>query len=313
MKHLLVLLMFVNLLIGGGAALSLHFLAKRHPYAFLRHLTLYTVFMNIGILQFLILQYIRLNIPVTWLSPASPLFGEIIVLIANLLILGMLFSLFLVMRDFLDLPRIPRLWAWILGGSAILILAQVAKNVLAAGSAQRMTAFLVDDVIDSIILLEVVILAGMLIRSRRAPTPDMRRLARAFGWLYLSRYMAIGGILVLMRIPRIVQLYLASAAFIYANLVPLIWARIFFTRFLGSGFKAQEHQQRLESVAEKYAISKRELEILRLVLEGRSNKEIEQQLFISYHTVKNHVSSLYRKLGIKNRYQLLHLLTRERL
>ena len=52
-----------------------------------------------------------------------------------------------------------------------------------------------------------------------------------------------------------------------------------------------------------------EQEILKLVVDGRSNQEIADSLFIALHTVKNHVYSLYQKLGIKNRYQLIHLLT----
>jgi DNA-binding CsgD family transcriptional regulator len=313
MRHILVLLTLINLFIGGAAALYLHFLSKWHRYAFLKHLTLYTVFMNIGFLLFLISQYIKLNLPEWSRSSASPLLGEIAFLLTNLLVWGMVSCLFLIMRDFLDLPRPPGLMAWILGGGVFLILVQVANHVLPAGHGQRLAAFLANDVIDNIILLEVIILVVLLSRSGRAPGPDIGRLARAFGGLYLSRYLAILGLLALQRIPRIVSLYLASAGFIYSNLVPIIWVRIFFTRFIGSGFKAQNHQQKLELIIEKYSISKRELEILRLMLEGCNNKEIEQQLFISYHTVKNHVSSLYRKLGVRNRYQLLHLLTRKRI
>jgi len=43
-------------------------------------------------------------------------------------------------------------------------------------------------------------------------------------------------------------------------------------------------------------------------LQGKSNKEIEHQLFISPHTVKNHIYSLYQKAGVKSRGQLVHLL-----
>ena len=60
----------------------------------------------------------------------------------------------------------------------------------------------------------------------------------------------------------------------------------------------------------KFDLSKRELEILELILAGLNNKEIDARLFISYHTVKNHVTSIYRKLKVKNRYQLIHLLTK---
>ena len=34
---------------------------------------------------------------------------------------------------------------------------------------------------------------------------------------------------------------------------------------------------------------------------------MEKSLFISIHTVKSHVYSLYRKMNVKNRHQLVHL------
>lgn len=48
-------------------------------------------------------------------------------------------------------------------------------------------------------------------------------------------------------------------------------------------------------------LSWREVEILRLVAAGRSNREIGEQLFISGHTVANHVRSILRKTGAANR------------
>lgn len=39
----------------------------------------------------------------------------------------------------------------------------------------------------------------------------------------------------------------------------------------------------------------------RLVAEGLRNAEIAERLFLSPHTVKDHASALYRKLGVRNR------------
>src|SRR5512143_1105419 len=56
---------------------------------------------------------------------------------------------------------------------------------------------------------------------------------------------------------------------------------------------------------EKYGITAREGEIVRLLIEGRTNEEIAARLFISDHTVKNHIHNVYRKLGIGNRVRLI--------
>lgn len=64
----------------------------------------------------------------------------------------------------------------------------------------------------------------------------------------------------------------------------------------------------LAAVCSRHDISRREQEVLRLVIQGRSNAEIEQELFISIKTVKSHMYSIYRKLGVSSRLQLINFL-----
>ena len=48
-------------------------------------------------------------------------------------------------------------------------------------------------------------------------------------------------------------------------------------------------------------LSDREREVLTLIASGATNREIAERLYLSPHTVKEHASALYRKLGVKNR------------
>ena len=50
-------------------------------------------------------------------------------------------------------------------------------------------------------------------------------------------------------------------------------------------------------------LSKREHEVLRLIVEGRDNAAIAAELFISPNTVKSHVASIFAKLGVESRLQ----------
>lgn len=52
------------------------------------------------------------------------------------------------------------------------------------------------------------------------------------------------------------------------------------------------------------AVSRREVEVLRLVAGGRTNQEIASELFITEHTVKSHLAKMLGKLGLNNRVQL---------
>jgi DNA-binding CsgD family transcriptional regulator len=55
-------------------------------------------------------------------------------------------------------------------------------------------------------------------------------------------------------------------------------------------------------------LSKREGEVVGLMLEGLSNKEIEARLFLSENTLKTHIRHIYRKAGVGTRKALLDLL-----
>jgi DNA-binding NarL/FixJ family response regulator len=48
-------------------------------------------------------------------------------------------------------------------------------------------------------------------------------------------------------------------------------------------------------------LTPRELEILRLVLEGRTNKAIAAEIFVSEKTVEFHLDNLYTKIGVRTR------------
>lgn len=51
-------------------------------------------------------------------------------------------------------------------------------------------------------------------------------------------------------------------------------------------------------------LSRRQVEVKDLILEGKSNREISTLLNITIDTVKVYTSNIYLKLGVKNRHQL---------
>ena len=54
-------------------------------------------------------------------------------------------------------------------------------------------------------------------------------------------------------------------------------------------------------------ITRRELEVLELMAQGMSNREIAEKLFVSENTVKTHSSRVFDKLGAKRRTQAVQL------
>ena len=59
-----------------------------------------------------------------------------------------------------------------------------------------------------------------------------------------------------------------------------------------------------------YHITEREEEIIELICEGNTNKEIAQKLSLSVNTVSNHITNIFDKTGVRSRIDLLNLVRR---
>ena len=53
----------------------------------------------------------------------------------------------------------------------------------------------------------------------------------------------------------------------------------------------------------KKSLSFQEKKVLDLIVEGKTNKEIADELFVSIHTIKAHVQHILKKLSVKSRVQ----------
>src|SRR3954447_3403130 len=60
-----------------------------------------------------------------------------------------------------------------------------------------------------------------------------------------------------------------------------------------------------EADSDSAMLSERERQVLEMIAAGSTNREIAERLFLSPHTVKDHTSALYRKIGARNRAQAI--------
>ena len=63
-------------------------------------------------------------------------------------------------------------------------------------------------------------------------------------------------------------------------------------------------QRKIETACDRYKLSPREREVLRILLKGRDAKYIMDQFYISQSTAKTHIYNIYRKFGIHSRQDL---------
>ncbi len=68
---------------------------------------------------------------------------------------------------------------------------------------------------------------------------------------------------------------------------------------------ARPSAQAADDAVRRAGLSAREVEIVRLIAEGRSNAEIAAELFLSHETIKTYVSRILGKLGLRDRVQVV--------
>lgn len=64
----------------------------------------------------------------------------------------------------------------------------------------------------------------------------------------------------------------------------------------------------INQIRQQFRLSRRESDVLRRVLDGLRNIEIAEELQISEQTIKDHLSSIYKKIGAGNRMALMRVL-----
>jgi DNA-binding CsgD family transcriptional regulator len=137
---------------------------------------------------------------------------------------------------------------------------------------------------------------------------------------YVLLYGLLGGILIAgLRFIEYRWLVVEHSVEIYGGLV----AAVFATLGIWLGLKLTRHTETVvvrevmveapvnfvcdDSKLQSLGITPRELEILQLIAEGLSNKEIAERVYVSENTVKTHSSRVFEKLGARRRTQAVQL------
>ena len=316
-EHFRLLSAVINLVLGTWLAFFFFQKARIVRISALKYLAHLVLCFDFLLFVYLIVKYVSLNLPDTIPDPTrTPL--QIIALFTVISLLhGMVFS---VIRLFFDLRKesIHRpILLWLVVSYVLIVISFVIRLSWFPGSRD----FVWLDILQGFLyfnlpVLDVTISVKMSRYAGKHTNEDETRLISSFGKLHLSRYAIVIVIFLLIglcfgwRIPEHIAPFGAFVALLYMNLVPLLWYRFTFAPYAESLIKVIDDPSRLQRLAEDHGLSKREEEIMQLLVDGKSNKEIQESLFISYHTVKNHIYNLYQKLGVKSRYALLHLIAK---
>lgn len=303
MPHVLALTYLVIILVGAWAVFALLQAYRTRGVPLLRRFLDYIVFYNAMVLGFLLEIYVFTNL--VGGDPSS---------LSN--------SLFAVTEAPLFAIHIGLSWtllrlAWALRGRAfplrltrvLVVVAVLAGVVYGVGttiliySGAKDWLLTMHSVLGVLTAVVVITVALALIAGRPGgPVNTRRKSARSLGWYWLCGYLVAAGSLAL---PELAKMVLWAVSLLWLNCVPLIWLHREFP--LHHQVSVKEEEAAVATLAQQHGITQRELEIMQLLVLGKSYKEIEEQLGISYSTVKNHAYNIYGKLDVSGRAQLTHM------
>ena len=308
MSYLSVLLYVLCLSVGMGTIILSYRMVKIHRVSYLSHYLYFLITYNIlGFLKLLL----------TYLAPKlfEGLSMETLFSIHRLLLFFVfplvpicIYFFIKFIAGFLDrdLPGVFKkgyilFWAIMCLGFAMGI-----KFLLEAKDAKLINIIYLLSLVAIIIILTLTFIK-ILFFTRKLADKDKQKAIKTFGFIYLLCFVFYMVTLIYFSDPYS-GTFLEHFLLFSLNLPPLFYLKGFLKKYYLDHPVQIDIEPDWQSIFSDYKISNREGEIMRLLLAGKSNKDIEEELFISIKTVKNHIFHIYQKLKVKNRIQFINLI-----
>jgi DNA-binding CsgD family transcriptional regulator len=304
MEHLRIWIQIITVIAGTGVVISLLQLSKRHPYPFLRLMFWCLVLLNVSFVVGLLSEYLLVNFFRDVMALKTSLFIEVIDPLSSLVFLGLVYFLFSLHSSF-DGTQPRAYLVWIAFGAGAVVAANTLLGILITNGALILKVFSgANIVILTVAFVGACVILGYLAFGRiNHLRQDARTGVRVLGLFYLT------GCAVVLLSAVFGGAYhglLKSLICLSFTVFPVWWLRRYLPAF-GNGLADSIDVTDLAAFLQQHGVSNRQGEIIRLILEGKSNRDIAEALFIAPHTVKNHIYSLYQKLHVKSRYELVSL------
>jgi len=309
MRHLMILFIFLTLFLGTGTIFYIYQKSKSYPHSYLNLILKHTIFFNLLVLIILLSFYLKLNILDSLSQFQQSLILDIGYVFSTMIETGLIFYIIQIVftfkkRKFSD--KLQFIYFFIM---FTLIVCYIVKMILGY---QNISVFLLEIIYeyitDNMLLVDIFLLINLYIFGRKLDNKNEKKLIESFVLLYLGRYSIL---IIYFPLSKFFLYIFFLFQLIFANIVPIIWIKYYFIKYFNKLNVTKKITSVVEDICKKHGLSNRQQQILELLLEGKSNREIEESLFISYHTVKNHVYNIFKKLGIKNRFELINLISNQ--
>jgi len=157
------------------------------------------------------------------------------------------------------------------------------------------------------ILVLIIALPQLLIHAPRIKDESKQKAIQIFAYLYLFVFGASLVVLLLSTRNRpFLAIYLL--VFLSGNILPLLHWKAYLSKHFIAPVLQITGALAMKQFLAAHKISKREVEVIQLLCDGKTNQEISDTLFISLQTVKDHIYRIFQKTDVKNRVQLINLI-----
>lgn len=305
MNHIILLSYFFALLIGMWAVVYSYQFFKVYKETFLRFLMYYLIFLNFTLFIYFITNYLVINFPDSNFANHNSVLITIMFTFAILFWSGCIFSFIRMIYGLTEKTLPNKVNRSISFGLMIMGIMCVISITTYINTASNKLFFYVS--IGQVIIAMVLFFSGTIsiVWRKKSEQKNKRQKAiKRFGWMNIMGWVFF---FISPFLAGMLKIQVLSIAIISLNLMPIIWLRLYYLRDYIQ-FSSEKNLEFLNINVQKYQLSNREQEVMELILQGKSNKEIEDTLFISYNTVKNHIYNLYQKLEVRSRGQMISFL-----
>jgi DNA-binding CsgD family transcriptional regulator len=304
-EHLKIGYYFLVLLVGTAAIVYAVLMGRAYRLPFLRPFAWFLAFNNALALVNLTSAYACANLIGFCALGRYTVLGGILGPVARLSQAGIVYALFALARGFSGRRPSGAFNRWFGAGAGILAVSYVVTAVARRGTAgwtwisrAQVLVFLAG------VLAILGLLAALILTAGKTGEASKRSAIRSLGIVYLAIYAVF---VLTFPLPDAVQFWPNALALLAINVFPFLWFKRPFAEAYAEAGAASSDPEALERFCQVRGLTPRECEIVGLLLRGKSNADIEKALFISIHTVKNHITSIHQKLGVRGRWQLISL------
>ncbi len=298
-SHFNIFIYIISLILGFGIYIRLISKYKKFKFSMVYYLRKYIIFFTLLIIIYFIKNYLSINL--VFLNEYEYFILVRLILLYIIFIIHYIFLFYLLKAfKFIQKTTIDFIYKYIIAAIFVFFNIKLIQQVfitLETKSIIDFTNYIEYSNVCIHFLIVVISIWKLIITQKRNKSRIL--LTREYFSFFIIYYIFHGGFYLL-------DLDYKAFFFLIHNVVFFLASNNFFLNYFSKKELIQIHDTHLFKDLEDHGITDREWDIINLIIEGKTNKEIANELYISVKTVKHHIYHIFKKLNVRNRIELIN-------